>query len=591
MQPISFSNGTRPGRVSLGLLAAVGAVLILAGAAAGIYFHFVVNLRLPQERDLHLLGKTFKVRVESCNNAVVKYTLLTDGTTRYAAIAKLSQADQDLFAQLEKTLVLDYPFEMPLDLGDGNPLPARIDGHNDDWVKFTLLTDHSTHYLPMTSLAASDQLVVQNLRGFMECSFPLVHVMTNQRGESLPATIVGRTADLVKFKTDDGMNLYYPINDLAPVDQKLMQMFLTNASFGTHSECLLTDKAGRKLNVRLEGRSVNIVQYTLLSDGLSYYLPIEDLSARDQQLVRNLPARMNFTFPLDYNLTDSKGNLTRVRLEGRMDNIVKFTLLADGRTYYLPMSSFAPGDQNFLQLLPTNLKIEFPLSYVLVAQSGGSFDARVMGRNADSVNFQLADGKTYVYPLAKLSPASQEFLMLLPANLADSSLKVESALPPPDLPAAPVANSASNATLDAERLTGMRTEMGSLIHNAELLQKAIDSLRTSAVTKTTSQGDSTTNNREVQLAELEDNDDKIESLCKDINGVLPKDPKSKASTLVQSWWSQVMLTVKHDDQIHQEITTAGSGERQSLVNELRDGQKSLISFLERINSQSGQYTP
>jgi len=579
------------GQVSRGLLAGVGAVLVLLVAGGWIYYHFVVGLRLPQERSLTIQGNPLQVRVESCNDIVVKYTLLADGTTHYAAIAKLSDADQNLFRQLPKTLVLEYPFEMPLEQG-GAALPVRIDGHNDDWVKYTILADHSTHFLPLTSLSASDQVVVKQLPTIIECEFPLTHVMTNQQGQSLPAMIAGRTNDLVKFKTDDGMNLFLPLNQLSPLDQKLMQLFAPNSVFGTHTECLLTDKAGNQLNVRLDGRSANIVQYTLLSDGLDYYLPIEDLAANDQQLVRLLSARMNFSFPLDYNITDAQGKPARVRLDGRTENIVKYTLLADGREYYLPLNSFTPADQKFLQMLPTNLAIEFPLSYVLTVQSGESLDARILGRNADSVNFQLADGKTYNYPLAKLSPASREFLLLLPANEADKSMQAETPLPkvapaivPPPLavaanipPPEPVANGA---------LVGLRAQLHDMVQASEQMQNGIDNLH---VSNRMSANDGP-NPRDMALVRLEDNNTQIEDICKEINANLPKNPKDRGSALVQGWWSSVLQTIQRDDQIRQDISNAGASERQGLESELRDSQKSLITLLGKINSQTRQYSP
>jgi len=600
------STLARQGKVSLGAL--IGVILVLSVLAAGawVYYHFTVGLQLPQERSLTIQGKTLQVRLESCGDAVIKYTLLADGTTRYAAIDKLSDSDQRFIQQLHKSLSLDFPLEMPLDQGDGQPAPARIEGHNDDWVKYTLLADHSTHYLPLTSLSASDQEVVQKLPTIMECDFPLSQVMTSQQGQSLPATIVGRTPDLVKFKTNDGMNLFYPINELSAVDQKLIRLFLPNSAFGTHSECLLTDKDGHALNVRLEGRSVNIVQYTLLSDGLIYYLPIVDLSLRDQQLVRLLAARLNFTFPLEYNLTDVAGKPLRVRLEGRTDTIVKYTLLSDGREYFLPLNTFAPQDQKFLQTLPANLKIEFPLNYILTLQTGENLDARIMGRNAISVNFQLADGKAYVYPLAKLSSSSREFLLLLPANQADGTMQAESPLPPvlpsqptaaPSPPPAPVAvNADQSAAMVNTQLNELHAELSSLVHNTEQLQQVMEGSHsepapTMRIGSSSASTASTATLRNSQLSQIEDNDNQIETICKAINAILSKDAKPRGVPLVQSWWSQVMQAIKHDDQMRQEVLAAGSGERQSLDNELRDNQKSLLTLLERIYVQSGQYSP
>jgi len=594
----------RGGKISLGQLVGLVAVLVVLAAGAWVYHHFAVNLRLPQERSLTIQGKNQQVRLESCNKLVVKYALMADGTTHFTAIEKLSDGDQDFIRQLPKTLVFNYPFEMLLDQGDGQPALARIEGHNADWMKYTLLSDHSTHYLPLTSLTASDQVVLQQLPNYFSVEFPVLLAMTDQQGQFLPARIEGRSENLVKLSTTDGVISYYPVSALAAVDQKLVRLLPTSFYFNCPVECTLTNQQDQKLNVRVEGRSANLVKYTLLNDGLVYYVPTADFSSTDQQVLRELPSTMTFSFPIEYTITDVTGQPLRVRLEGRTANLVKYTSLTDGLQHYLPLSSFSAVDQKFFQLLPADLVVDFPLNYTLTAVGGQPLEARILGRDADSVKFQLADGKTYNYSMDKLSTASQAFLKELPANLVDASVTP----PPPTVSARSVAR-----TLVAPDLDSLHGKLQNLVRDYQKIQDAIEHPRggpnafTGGVVRTgsvTSSSGATTTfssieyvvegriyHRDQLNAMLSTNSEQIEAVCKQVNDNLSNTPGQHISINVQSWWQQAMEKIKHGNQIRREISSAGPSESQALENELFANQKDLVILLNRINAETGQYSP
>ena len=603
-RPLALA-GSR-GSVSPGLLAAVFFILFVAACGWG-YYDYDWVYRLPQDRSLTLQGKTLQVRVESANNAVVKYTLLADSTTGYAAVSSLDDANQDFVQHLSKTLVLNYPLEMPLDQGDGHPVPSRIEGHNADWVKYTVLADRSTHYIPLATLTTSDQVVVQQLPNYILVDTPLVHPMTGPDGQFLPSRIEGTSDNLVKLSTTDGSVTYFPINALSAIDQKLVRLVSSRFSLYCPVECTLTNRKGQKLNVRVEGRSANIIKYTQVSDGLVYYVPTAEFSSTDQQVLRELPSNMVFTFPIDYTLTDATGNPMRVRLDGRTANLVEFTSTVDGLQHYLPMSAFSDNDQKFLQLLPADLVIQFPLNYTLTAQGGQPLEARILGRDADSVKFQLEDGKTYNYRLDKLSDASQTFLKLLPANLVDASSTPES------VAAAPIRTEVDVAP----DLAQQRDRLAGLVRYFQKIQDALDqphgandrggvitqgiSIRSgtlstgggaTAVTTVQYLMDGRTYDRRSLLGLISANADDIEATCKQINDDLAQVPPSpNRSTNVISWWQQAMELIKRGNQIRRDISSAGSSEAQALENDLLSNQKDLVILLNRINAESGQYSP
>jgi hypothetical protein len=207
----------------------------------------------------------------------------------------------------------------------------------------------------------------------------------------------------------------------------------------------------------------------------------------------------------------------RVRLEGRTPNIVQYTLMADGRNHYQLISSFSQADRMFLQLLPADLRLVFPLDYTLISKTGQELDAHLLGRSNNQVKFTLSDGKTYNYALSDLADESAAFLQLLPSNLVEADMVAD----------APPVQAPPPSPLD--QLPALRSQLEPLVKDDIAMQANVDATPTST-TNTTSLGYGRSAfqanpERDRLLASLDDNRSKVASLCMQINDILTQDPK------------------------------------------------------------------
>ncbi len=550
LRPQPIAPPSLASRVPWGTLLAI---LLCLGLAGGVWHHFIWQRRMPQEYTLtSAQGQATPARLEAHNDEVVKYTLLADNSTRYAAISALSGQDQEFIKQLNSpALEFQYPFECFMREMDAKPAAIRVEGRSTDWVRYTLLSDRSTHYVPLGSFSSGDQTILTQLPSKLTLDTPVELALTDRAGHVLAERIEARSSELVKLSSRDGTILYYPIHELSDVDQKLVQLLPNYASLIFPFECTLTDNNNKRLNVRLEGRSANTIKYILLSDGLTYYRPVDDFSIIDRQVFRSFPSSLQFTLPFDYDLSDAQGRSLRVRLKARSSNIVKFTLLETGREYYWPMTEFSLDSQKFLALLPAGLRLDYPIDDTLTSASGQSLEAHILGRDADSVKFQLADKKTYTYDLNKLSAESQAFLRLLPANLVDASI------PQSD---------------QAYQIEALRGQLAAALELDRTTQQAIG------------QGTS-------QQPSLDQNRDQIEAFCKQIDPLLNPTPKQAKAKMAQNVWSNLMKIIRRDDLIRKDMANAGPGEREALRVDLRHGQADLVSALNEIYVEVGTYAP
>ncbi len=88
-----------------------------------------------------------------------------------------------------------------------------------------------------------------------------------------------------------------------------------------------------------------------------------------------------YRVPQERMLTDQKGEAMQVRLEGRSDDAVKFTLLADGTLHYYPIAMLSQPDQEFAHALPVDVTLGIPLDYVLTDPHGKGVPVRIEGHN------------------------------------------------------------------------------------------------------------------------------------------------------------------------------------------------------------------
>jgi hypothetical protein len=156
--------------------------------------------------------------------------------------------------------------------------------------------------------------------------------------------------------TADGTTQFFPMAYFTPVDQTFLKQLPLNLTLQYPMEYSLTDQAGKSIPVRLEAGNAQVVKTTYLSDGSTHYYPIALLSEMDQKLLFQMPASsVNLSFPLLCTLTDLSGRQQAVRLEGRTNEAVKFTLLSDGSSHVYPLAKLGLPDQTFLRMIPINL--------------------------------------------------------------------------------------------------------------------------------------------------------------------------------------------------------------------------------------------
>ena len=309
------------------------------------------------------------------------------------------------------------PQERVLTDQTGHEMQVRLDSRADDAVRFTLLSDGTTHYYPISQLETGDQEFARQLPVNFTMGVPLDYVLTDKQGKAQPVRIEARSDDWVKYSTpDDPVPHYSSIPTLSPVDQALVLTLPPTLTFEYPLDYTLTDAQGHATGVRILGHSADTVNYVVLPDGKPQARAIAELSSPDQLFVRALPSYfMAMEYPVDRTLTDTQGNRMEAHILARNAAIVKFTLKDNGSTQYFPMSSLSDSDQRFLSLLPANLDLHFPMEYTLTDQAGKSIAARIDAASAQLLKLTtLTDGATRYFPIALLCDSDQKLIALMP---------------------------------------------------------------------------------------------------------------------------------------------------------------------------------
>ncbi|HVU39007.1 MAG TPA: hypothetical protein VHC95_11785, partial [Opitutales bacterium] len=354
----------------------VAAMVLFFGVAGWAWYHFEWQRRLPQEHTFtDSQGKSIEARIEGRAGDVIKYTRLADNTIHFVPIASLAAADQDFANRFSSNLELSYPLECFMGDKDHPAAAIRIEGRNDDWVRYTSLADRIVHYEPLLSFSNDDQTVLKLLSRHLPVDVPLDKAFHDTSGQRLGDRVEGRSRELVQLSSPGQPALYYPIHDLAPLDKNLASLLPYSFELRFPYECILTDKNGKKLNVRMEGRSASMVKYTLLADGQAYYAPMTDFSLVDCEVFRALPSDLSFAPPLNYNLVDAQGRVIPATIEGRTDKLVQYTSSDSGRIYFSAIKGFSSDTQNFLNLVPSTLRVNYPLEATLTSAAGQELQA------------------------------------------------------------------------------------------------------------------------------------------------------------------------------------------------------------------------
>ncbi len=308
------------------------------------------------------------------------------------------------------------PQERVLTDEQGHKMQVRLDGRADDAVRFTLLADGTTHYYPITELAPEDQAFARQLPVNFTMGVPLDYVLTDKQGSAQPVRIEARSDNWVKYTIPaDAVAHYRLISALSPVDQALVQTLPQTLTFDYPVDYIMTDAQGHAKTVRFLGHSSDTVNYQVLPDGKPQAQPIAELSAQDQLFVRQLPSYMTLEYPVDRTLTDAQGKRIEAHILARNPAVVKYTLKDSGTTVYTPVTFLSDADQKFLNLLPVNLNMRFPMEYTLTDQDGKSIAARIDAASPQLLKlYALTDGSTRYYPIAMLSDADQKLIALMP---------------------------------------------------------------------------------------------------------------------------------------------------------------------------------
>jgi hypothetical protein len=332
-------------------------------------------------------GQAMQVRLEGRADDAVKFTLLADGTLHYYPIALLSALDQEFAHALPVTVTLGVPLDYVLTDPHGKGLPVRIDGHNSRWVKYTTSADQVTHYCLISTLATADQALVQLLPQEISFEYPLEYTFTDLQGNTKPVRILGHSEDVVKYaQVPDGAIQVVQIANLSPLDQEFVRQLPSVMTLNYPVDHMLTDSQGRSFQARILGRATGVIELELVADGTKQYLALSSLSEEDRKFVQQLPLNLSLHYPLEYTLTDQTGKTIPARLEAGDAELVKLTLLSDGSTHYYPISLLSDSDQKLLwQIPPARLNLTFPLECTLTDVTGRQIAARIEGRSSEAV--------------------------------------------------------------------------------------------------------------------------------------------------------------------------------------------------------------
>jgi len=374
--------------------------------------------RLPQERDLVLSGgKVLHARIDGRDNSLLKITLIEGGQTRYLPIASLSINDQNFIRNLEAGLSLSFPLELALTDADGKEVPVRLESRDNNWVQVTYLADNSQNCLPIASLAEADRMVIQALPA-PGLNFPLKYVFSDATGQKVSVSLEARNDDWVQITNLlNQSRMYLPIASLAQSDQALVRVMPVQAfDYPVSYTVIGPMQAGAHWEIT--GRDKNVVAFNILPDRSSRYFLISDLSSIDQSFINELPDHLNFNWPLDCTMSDKTGAPIKIYATGRIPDFVILGDPVEGTAEYRPIASFSEEDQKVFKLLKSSSPPRYPFDLTLIDQSKRVLQAKVLGRSSTAVKIQLTNGTLITYPLDELSQQNQQFLRSLPDNLS-----------------------------------------------------------------------------------------------------------------------------------------------------------------------------
>ncbi len=205
-------------------------LVVVGLVGVGVFGYPYWKYRMPQTRDLtDQQGVSRPVRLEARNDVLLEYTLPDSSAGRYLAIASLAPADREFVAHLPAKLQLKLPLDYLLPTGPGVETPVRLVARNDDWVQYTLLTDGSTHYAAITLLPADDQLLIRQFPVSFYFNYPVDYAFTGPPSPGVKIRIVARSDDSFKYLAIAESKSYTaPISVLSAADQAFVRALPVN---------------------------------------------------------------------------------------------------------------------------------------------------------------------------------------------------------------------------------------------------------------------------------------------------------------------------------------------------------------------------
>jgi hypothetical protein len=122
-------------------------------------------------------------------------------------------------------------------------------------------------------------------------------------------------------------------------------------------------------------------------------------------------------YPQTRTLHEANGKRIAANIQGRSDQLIKYTVDGADGDYYIAITDLSLWDQAEAWVMPLNLMTDFPVVCTVRDQNGRSTIVQFMGRTADTVRFAVVKtGVVVDYPLEKLSPEDQSWIELMPIN-------------------------------------------------------------------------------------------------------------------------------------------------------------------------------
>jgi len=190
--------------------------------------------------------------------------------------------------------------------------------------------------------------------------------------------------------------------------------------FRLPQERVLVDRSGKQIHARIMEKDGDLLKLTLIPDGTSQYFPTSLLSSDDQEFCRSLPRKAALDFPLPYTLKNPDGSTQAVTLKGYNSYFVDYATATNPADNYIPMSSLSEFDRAIVQTLPASLSLSFPLDYNLSDGADGTVAAHIFGRSSNMIRYTtIADGKTYNRLISTLTPLEQAMVVSINPNVSD----------------------------------------------------------------------------------------------------------------------------------------------------------------------------